>query len=219
MSNLQIFNFHESEVRTLVIDEEIWFVAKDVSDILEYSQTSKMIRRLDEDEKSRIASNVLPDANSMARDFIIINESGLYSSILGSKKPVAKSFKKWVTKEVLPKLRNLHEKFYGMCNYNNGDIDNNGFVYIIKDNSNSYYKIGKTVDLSRRLQQLRCGNANIEMYYYLQSPYYGRIETLLHRENEDVCIQGEWFDIEDRVQNIKEKYNFQLFLDYVKEAM
>ena len=113
MSKLvKIFNFQESEVRTLVIDEEIWFVAKDVADILGYSKTNRMICRLDEDEKKKVKGTVvvpLTTVGVVARfgnnDVIIINESGLYNAVLGSKNPQAKVFKKWVTSEVIPSIR------------------------------------------------------------------------------------------------------------------
>lgn len=105
MSAIQVFAFDSSAVRTIMIDGEPWFVAKDVAEILGYSETEKMTRRLDDDEVQKIASPELGGANSMAREFTIINESGLYASVLGSNKPEAKVFKKWVTSELLPSIR------------------------------------------------------------------------------------------------------------------
>lgn len=105
MSAIQVFAFDSAAVRTIMIDGEPWFVAKDVAEILGYSETEKMTRRLDEDEIQKIASPELGGANSMAREFTIINESGLYASVLGSNKPEAKTFKKWVTSELLPSIR------------------------------------------------------------------------------------------------------------------
>jgi prophage antirepressor-like protein len=89
------------ELRTIEKEGDIWFVAKDVADMLGYSDTEKMIRRLDDDEK--LTSHF--GMSGQSREMIIINESGLYSSILGSKKPEAKTFKRWVTCEVLPQIR------------------------------------------------------------------------------------------------------------------
>ncbi len=83
-------------------DGEPWFVAKDISGILGYSETSKMLRRLDDDEMQKIAPPKMGDANSMVREIAIINESGLYNAVLGSSKPNAREFRKWVTGEVLP---------------------------------------------------------------------------------------------------------------------
>ncbi len=95
-----------NEIRTLKDEHEnIWFVAKDIADILQYSETNAMLKRVDNEDISRIASANLEGANAKAREFAIINESGLYSAILGSKKPEAKQFKRWITNEVLPSVR------------------------------------------------------------------------------------------------------------------
>lgn len=107
MKNLIQFEYGNAHVRTILIDEDLWFVAMDVAAILGYSETNRMTTRLDEDEIGKIESTVLVGSvNSHARnDMTIINESGLYSAILGSSKPEAKSFKKWVTSVVLPSIR------------------------------------------------------------------------------------------------------------------
>lgn len=99
MNNLQIFNNEEfGEIRTVTIDGEPWFVAKDISDNLGYAQTSNMMKRIDaEDSKSSIL-------DGMNMRSLLINESGLYSAILGSKLESAKRFKHWVTSEVLPSI-------------------------------------------------------------------------------------------------------------------
>ncbi len=107
MSNLSVFNFNQNEVRTIVKDDgEIWFVASDVAKVLEYRDASNMIRNLDADESDthnvsiRSENGVLQD-----REVTIINESGLYSATLKSRKPEAKQFKKWITSDVLPSIR------------------------------------------------------------------------------------------------------------------
>lgn len=100
MNNLQVFkNVEFGSIRTLNLNNEPWFVAKDISDFLNYSDASAMTRHLDEVEKTNC------QIDSMSKSQIIINESGLYSAILRSKRPEAKKFKKWVTKEVLPTIR------------------------------------------------------------------------------------------------------------------
>jgi len=84
-------------------DNETWFIAKEIADILEYNQTSDMTKRLDEDEKS---DQLLKLNNSnQHRNQTLINESGFYNAVLGSKKPIAKEFKKWVTGTILPSIR------------------------------------------------------------------------------------------------------------------
>lgn len=113
MNDLQIFSNEEfGQVRTVTINEEVWFVGKDVADILEYTNTAKAIRdHIDEEDKltERI---VLSGQN---REVIFINESGLYSLILSSKMPNARKFKRWVTSEVLPAIRKTGH--YEMENY------------------------------------------------------------------------------------------------------
>lgn len=101
MNQLQNFNFNNLQVRTVLIGNEPWFVAKDVSDILEYSDTQAMTRRLDtEDIKS-----YTDKSSGQGRQVKIINESGLYEAIIGSKKKDARKFKRWITHEVLPTIR------------------------------------------------------------------------------------------------------------------
>ena len=95
------FRFKRRDVRTLLINDQPWFVATDVADALEYPAASKMTRLLDDDEKG-VHIVVTPGGSQRV---LIINESGLYSAILRSRKAEAKEFKKWVTAEVLPAIR------------------------------------------------------------------------------------------------------------------
>lgn len=95
------FRFETREVRTLLIDDQPWFVASDVAAALKYREAKDMTRNLDDDEKGR---QIVPTLGG-AQELNIINESGLYSAILRSRKPEAKRFKKWVTAEVLPAIR------------------------------------------------------------------------------------------------------------------
>ncbi|MGV3235369.1 phage antirepressor [Latilactobacillus curvatus] len=99
MNDLQLFNFNGDQVRTVLIGGEPHFVGKDVADILGYSETNAMTKRLDEED---FISTKLSGMNMKST---IINESGLYAAIIGSKLPAAKEFKRWVTKEVLPSIR------------------------------------------------------------------------------------------------------------------
>lgn len=100
MNEMLIFENPEfGKVRTVCIDNEPWFVAKDVSEILGYAQTSNMMKRIDEED---FISSKLDGMNMKS---LLINESGLYAAIIGSKLPTAKKFKRWVTSEVLPIIR------------------------------------------------------------------------------------------------------------------
>lgn len=102
-SEVQVFNFETSRVRTLNLEDVIWFVGKDVAETLGYSDLNKAIAMHVDDEDKK-----LNDKTSLSfgqRGATLINESGLYSLILSSKQPNAKKFKRWVTSEVLPTIR------------------------------------------------------------------------------------------------------------------
>lgn len=102
MNELQIFNYHDTPLRTIEKDGELWWVLKDVCGVLGISNHSNVMARLDDDEK---ALRLLEDPNGKAQQTSIINEPGLYNVILRSDKPEAKDFKRWVTHEVLPSIR------------------------------------------------------------------------------------------------------------------
>ena len=98
----QIFSFENNQVRTILINDEPYFVGKDVANVLGYSNTKDaLLRHVDLEDKmgSRITTS------GQSREMTIINESGLYSLILKSKLPNARKFKRWVTSEVLPTIR------------------------------------------------------------------------------------------------------------------
>ncbi|HEL2881165.1 TPA: toxin Bro [Clostridioides difficile] len=103
MNNLQIFKNEDfGEIRTIEIDNEVWFVGKDVAEKLGYKDTSDALKRHIDSEDKRVGEIPTPRGK---QNSIMINESGLYSLILSSKLPTAKKFKNWVTKEVLPNIR------------------------------------------------------------------------------------------------------------------
>lgn len=95
------FPYTTTEIRVFVIEGEPWFVANDVCAVLEFAHPASNLRRLDDDEKGVHTMHTPGGPQEMT----IINESGLYSLILTSRKPEAKKFKKWVTSEVLPAIR------------------------------------------------------------------------------------------------------------------
>ena len=98
MEELQKFDFKGNQVRTVMIDDEPYFVAPDVIKILGLSNTTVALNRLDDDERSKFNLGRQGETN-------VVNEYGLYSLILASRKPQAKQFKRWVTHEVLPDIR------------------------------------------------------------------------------------------------------------------
>ncbi|MCQ5364752.1 BRO family protein [Anoxybacillus salavatliensis] len=97
----QVFTYGETQVRTVVQSGEVLFVGKDVCDVLEIKNSRDALGRLDEDEKGV----VLIDTPGGKQQMLCVNEAGLYSLILTSRKPEAKQFKRWITHEVLPTIR------------------------------------------------------------------------------------------------------------------
>ncbi|MBU8576965.1 MULTISPECIES: BRO family protein [Bacillus] len=99
----QIFNYQDQEVRTVLQDGQPFFIGKDVADILGYSNPRKALSdHVDEEDKDGVT---IRDAIGRQQTMTAINESGLYSLILSSKMPDAKKFKRWVTSEILPAIR------------------------------------------------------------------------------------------------------------------
>lgn len=99
MSNLKIFTNPEfGSIRVIEKDGEPWFVATDVCQILDLTNPTMVLSRLDEDERSKLNLGRQGEAN-------VVNEYGLYNLILGSRKPEAKVFKRWITHEVIPSIR------------------------------------------------------------------------------------------------------------------
>lgn len=98
-NEIQKFDFKGAPLRTLTDEAgEPWFVAKDVCDILGHSNVSMALDRLDDDERSKFNLGRQGETN-------IVNEAGLYVLVLGSRKPEAHEFQRWVTHEVLPSIR------------------------------------------------------------------------------------------------------------------
>lgn len=102
MNEIQLFNFENHEVRSLLLNNEPWFVGKDVAEVLGYERADNAIRN-HIDKEDKLMHQI--SASGQNRNMTIINESGLYSLVLSSKLPSAKKFKRWVTSEVLPALR------------------------------------------------------------------------------------------------------------------
>lgn len=103
MNELQVFNNAMfGNVRIILQDNDPWFVAKDVCDCLEINNSRQALSRLDDDEKNSV---ILNDGTAGNPEKSIVNEYGLYSLVLSSRKPEAKEFKRWITHDVLPALR------------------------------------------------------------------------------------------------------------------
>ena len=103
MNELQVFSFKENQVRTVLVNNEAYFVGKDVAEVLSYNEPHKAItRHVDVDDRMK---HPIIDELGRSQETWLLNESGLYSLILSSKLPQAKEFKRWVTSEVLPTIR------------------------------------------------------------------------------------------------------------------
>ena len=102
MGELMNFTFESHEVRTVIVDGEPWFVAKDVCDVLEIGNPTMAVSRLDDDEKALIS---IEGTNLGNVPLNCVSESGLYSLVIGSRKPEAKAFKRWITHDVIPQIR------------------------------------------------------------------------------------------------------------------
>ena len=98
MKNLQTFSFNNQPVRTVQLNNQPYWVLKDVCDVLELSNPTVVANRLEDDERAKFNLGRQGEAT-------VITESGLYAVILRSDKPNAKEFRKWVTSEVLPAIR------------------------------------------------------------------------------------------------------------------
>lgn len=114
-NEIKVFSNEEfGKVRVLNIDNEPWFVGRDVAEVLGYSNTRDAISKHVDEEDKGVAKC---DTPSGAQQMTIINESGMYSLILSSKLPSAKKFKRWVTSEVLPAIRKTGS--YNLPDFNN----------------------------------------------------------------------------------------------------
>jgi prophage antirepressor-like protein len=192
-----IFNknikYNNADIYVIKVDQQIYFKGRDVCTILGYIDTDKAIRNhVDDDDKIKNLSRHFSGIeNNVSHRAIFINESGLYSLIMGSKKPQAKQFKRWVTKDVLPSLRKYgiysintdqkqYKSFYDdnmLVNYHEKNVLYIGYIGV--HNDEPLFKFGKSINISRR---------DIEEH----QKYYDSFELVYLR----VC------DNKDKVENI-----------------
>ena len=120
MNDLKVFENSEfGSIRTVTVDGEPWFVAKDVADALGYEAARNAVAA-HVDEEDKLTHQI--SASGQNREMYIINESGLYSLILSSKMPKAKEFKRWVTSEVIPAIRKTGGYIAGSENMTDAEI-------------------------------------------------------------------------------------------------
>lgn len=129
---METFKFEDKVVKIKIINDEIWFVAEDITDILGYGITSTAIKYHVDDEDTKIDEEIY-----------LVNESGLYNLIFASKLIISMKFKKWILSEVLSKFRN-----YG----NNGTYEKNQMNGLISDYYDHYLKyLEKSIDEKNKL--------------------------------------------------------------------
>lgn len=143
-NNIQIFNNEEfGEVRTVMVSDGPWFVAVDVCKALELSNPTVAVSRLDEDERSKFNLGRQGEGT-------IVSEAGLYSLILGSRKPEAKAFKRWITHDVIPAIRKTGGYIQGEESMSDDDLIARALVMAQKK-------------IELREQQLREKDAQLEL--------------------------------------------------------
>jgi len=103
---MKVFNYHNREVRTIIHNGDPWFVAKDVCDILEHSNSRKAIKdHCDSEDVTKSYIGVDTGLGQQNVEVNLVNESGVYSLVFGSTLPEARKFKRWITHEVIPSIR------------------------------------------------------------------------------------------------------------------
>jgi prophage antirepressor-like protein len=167
-----VFNYSGRQLRTAIINDEPWFVAKDVCDILEIGDTSSALRRLDDDEKGTHTILTLGGNQQMA----IVNEAGLYNLIFTSRKDEAKQFKKWVTHEVLPQIRKT------------GSYVNP--AYAIEDG---------IIHAMQGIKQLKEENAQLKLQQEKQRQEFTELKLVV--DNEIWLTENQKAEIQERVKN------------------
>ena len=146
-NNIQVFNNDRfGEVRSVVKDGEPWFVAVDVCKALEIKNNRDALGRLDDDEKGVVSTDTLGGEQEVG----VVNESGLYTLVLGSRKPEAKAFKRWITHDVIPAIRKTGGYIQGEESMSDDDLIARALVMAQKK-------------IELREQQLREMDAQLEL--------------------------------------------------------
>jgi len=141
MSNITVFENEEfCNVEVVFINGGEWFLAKPITDFLGFSDAGQATRYLDEDEKTTLL--IQQDGSNYKSKQSLINESGLYSLILRSRKPEAKKFKKWVTSEILPSIRK------------HGAYMTDSVIDQVMSNPAIVYKMAETMLHERKLREI-----------------------------------------------------------------
>lgn len=181
-NELNVFKFHDSDVRTVLIDDEVYFVGKDVAEALGYNKPRNAIAMhvYDDDKKDAPIQGTLGGKQQMT----IINESGVYALVFGSKLPRAKEFKHWVTSEVLPSIRKTGG--YKMPSTPEEMID-----LLLQNSSNANKRIDKMEEQSKKNEERI---TNLEDNRFLNPNEYGYLNT----------------QVSSRIKQVKEAHKWEL---------
>lgn len=175
MNELKIFSNNDfGEIRTVTIDGEPWFVGKDVAEALGYRDTSDALKKhVDiEDKLTRRFAD-----SGQNREMHIINESGLYSLILGSKLPTAKKFKRWVTSEVLPSIRKTGS--YSVRTYGTKQTSAGEVASLLKVLERQQKAQGSTAQDIIRTTGMICEQFNIQLPSdFVKEPQFTQLSLL-----------------------------------------
>lgn len=241
MNELQIFKSPEfGQVRTIIKDNEVWFVGKDVAEALGYTKPDAMYRVIDNMDKLKINPQSIDftsfpqnrgtlESNPNIKILMLINESGLYQAIFNSTLPTAKKFKHWVTSEVLPSIRK-HGGYIAKP-LNQLDILEQSIQIMkeqqrrLEEHDNRLAKIESNIEQIKELEQINASNwrlyfgsvtRKIAKYYPcldMENPYQAiRHEFYERLENEAHC------NLNIRLKNKKERaYKAGLNKNKIKE--
>lgn len=165
MSNMVLFQKPEfGRVRCFIVDNQPWFIAKDVCECLDIANPTQAIMRLDEDEKSTLCLNEGgPDRN-------VINEFGVYSLVLSSRKPEAKQFKRWITHDVIPSIRKKGE--YSAKSEIKQMTDGELIARALIAANSTIERIEKEREAERKVLQLKVDQASAERDTAIQTKSY-----------------------------------------------
>ena len=178
-NELNVFKFHDSDVRTVLVDDEVYFVGKDVARILGYSNPRKAISDHVYEEDRGVTKC---DTLGGVQDLTVINESGVYALVFGSKLPRAKEFKHWVTSEVLPSIRKTGG--YKMPTTPEEMID-----LLLQNSSNANKRIDKVEEQSKKNEERI---TNLEDNRFLNPNEYGYLNTQVSARVKQVKESHKW---------------------------
>lgn len=229
MNELQIFKSPEfGQVRMIIINNEVWFIGRDVAIALGYAKPENAIR-MHVDEEDKTTTLIQGNGSNYKSKTIIINESGLYSLALSSKLPKAKEFKRWITKEVIPSIR----KYGGYIAkpLNQLDILEQSIKVMkeqqrrLEEHDNRLAKIESNIEQIKELEQINA--SNWRLYFGSVTRKIAKYYPCLDMENPYQAIRHEFYerleaearcDLDRRLKNKKERaYKAGLNKNKIKE--